>query len=523
MICIEREHSDFEQLQSQLRLAMGVPVEPTISVIYNNLRYDDNTHIVTFHLREKDWDELKSTSRMWISSTADDLLILFNNLLQVINREPVPLGDEIVKSVQVVDPLETFGLFSVQNFTVNESSENCQVLKVLKVEENTFSYYAELEILDSVICKAKAMKITFHPEKCPTEVQIDFEDAKGDPLHMYFSCSVDVKSSKFQISNTRGSVLCHIPKREDGTVGELVIRNPGPVPFHALPLWDSKLDDLRVCGRMFCTKLDLKLKEQRKSGSPFFNLRETISMILRNHITEPETPMIQCVEERGIIEEPYQTPDDIVRKKGFIILVQNVYKWKNLPVAKVVFSDCQRYAAMLRNNPTDSRLLEAYFNRTVLHLVQRIPADQQEQSLFRKMLYTNAARVAQSGSDVWTDSFITLLFPRESTLDLFSDVQETAGERKFKTKGFPRNPLPSSETSSYSDEALPEDSFSECSADVIDPPQCTPPLGDPECAFCHSKTGTLKRCLGCKEVSYCNTKCQKRHWKKHKPDCQNSG
>ena len=48
------------------------------------------------------------------------------------------------------------------------------------------------------------------------------------------------------------------------------------------------------------------------------------------------------------------------------------------------------------------------------------PSFQQEQSLFRKMLYTNAARVAQSGSDVWTDSFITLLFPRESTLDLFS-------------------------------------------------------------------------------------------------------
>ena len=62
---------------------------------------------------------------------------------------------------------------------------------------------------------------------------------------MYFSCSVDIKSSKFQISYKRGKVLCHIPKREDGTVGELVIRSPGPVPFHALPLWDAKLNDLR--------------------------------------------------------------------------------------------------------------------------------------------------------------------------------------------------------------------------------------------------------------------------------------
>jgi len=110
----------------QLSFAIDAHVEPTISVIYNSFRYDDNTHIVTFHVREKDWDELKSTSRMWIASTDDDFLKFF----QVINREPVPLGDEIVKSAQVVDPLETFGLFSVQTFTVTESSENCHVLKV---------------------------------------------------------------------------------------------------------------------------------------------------------------------------------------------------------------------------------------------------------------------------------------------------------------------------------------------------------------------------------------------------------
>lgn len=103
-------------------LAMAGSVKPTFSVVYNSFRYDDNTHIVTFHLCEKDWDELKSTSRMWISTTDDDPF-------QVINREPVPLGDEIVKSVQVVDPLETFGLFSVQTFAVTESSKNCQVLQ----------------------------------------------------------------------------------------------------------------------------------------------------------------------------------------------------------------------------------------------------------------------------------------------------------------------------------------------------------------------------------------------------------
>ena len=62
---------------------------------------------------------------------------------------------------------------------------------------------------------------------------------------MYFSCSVDGKSSKFQISRIRGKIFCDIHKREDGIVGELALQNPAPVPFHALTLWDAKLHDER--------------------------------------------------------------------------------------------------------------------------------------------------------------------------------------------------------------------------------------------------------------------------------------
>lgn len=47
-----------------------------------------------------------------------------------------------------------------------------------------------------------------------------------------------------------------------------------------------------------------------------------------------------------------------------------------------------------------------------------LPSFQQEKSLIRKMLYTNAARVPQEReSDVWKNSFITLLFPREKPFD----------------------------------------------------------------------------------------------------------
>ena len=63
---------------------------------------------------------------------------------------------------------------------------------------------------------------------------------------MHFSCAVDENSSKFRISRKQGTIYCHIPKREEGTVGELVIQCPAPIPFHVMPLWDVKLRDLLV-------------------------------------------------------------------------------------------------------------------------------------------------------------------------------------------------------------------------------------------------------------------------------------
>ena len=100
---------------------MPESAKPTFSAIYNSLRYDVDAHTVTFHLREKDWNELKSNSWMWISSSF---------LIPVINGEDVRLGDEIVETVSRVDPVEKFGLFSVQTFTVTGFNENDRVIKV---------------------------------------------------------------------------------------------------------------------------------------------------------------------------------------------------------------------------------------------------------------------------------------------------------------------------------------------------------------------------------------------------------
>ena len=67
---------------------------------------------------------------MWISCS---------DMNPVINREPVHLGDETVESVERIDPVEKFGLSSVQTFIVTESITNCKVLKVSL--DNLFSLF----------------------------------------------------------------------------------------------------------------------------------------------------------------------------------------------------------------------------------------------------------------------------------------------------------------------------------------------------------------------------------------------
>ena len=67
----------------------------------------------------------------------------------------------------------------------------------------------------------------------------------------------------------------------------------------------------------------------------------------------------------------------MARKKGFIIKVQEMYKWKNVPILKVLFYDCQRFAYQLRSDATVARVMSSFFKVTWLHMVERIVADQQ--------------------------------------------------------------------------------------------------------------------------------------------------
>ena len=116
LLLIQRSSLFFKMLSGQ-----AICTETTFPSIYNSLRYDDQANIVTFHISEKDWHELESNAFMWISSS---------DMNPVINRDLLFLGGETIERNQRVDPVEIFGLFSVQAFTAIETNANCQVLKV---------------------------------------------------------------------------------------------------------------------------------------------------------------------------------------------------------------------------------------------------------------------------------------------------------------------------------------------------------------------------------------------------------
>jgi len=40
-----------------------------------------------------------------------------------------------------------------------------------------------------------------------------------------------------------------------------------------------------------------------------------------------------------------------------------------------------------------------------------------------------------------------------------------------------------------------------------------------KCSFCGTASSTLQKCSRCLEVQYCNSDCQKKHWKDHKAPC----
>ena len=116
LLLIQRSSLFFKMLSGQAKCT-----ETTFPSIYNSLRYDDQANIVTFHISEKDWHELESNAFMWISSS---------DMNPVINRDLLFLGGDTIERNQRVDPVEKFGLFSAQAFTVIETNANCRVLKV---------------------------------------------------------------------------------------------------------------------------------------------------------------------------------------------------------------------------------------------------------------------------------------------------------------------------------------------------------------------------------------------------------
>ena len=80
---------------------------------------------MTFHMCEEDWNQLKSRGLMWFSCIELITVVALSSTklpLEVIECHKIFLGDERVKNRGRVDPVQTFGLFSVQSFNIVESN-----------------------------------------------------------------------------------------------------------------------------------------------------------------------------------------------------------------------------------------------------------------------------------------------------------------------------------------------------------------------------------------------------------------
>ena len=78
------------------------------------------------------------------------------------------------------------------------------------------------------------------------------------------------------------------------------------------------------------------------------------------------------------------------------------------------------------------------------------------------------------------------------------------------------NPKSSSEMPSN-----PEKSESKCKEGSLDTASIiTSSKLTNKCSYCATQSSELKRCSNCLSVQYCSVHCQKKHWKKHKENCQ---
>lgn len=75
----------------------------------------------------------------------------------------------------------------------------------MKVQENTSSYSAELEILDAIRCEGKEMKTRFLPDICPNKVAVYFQGAER--LDTYLLPIIEGSCESLKIPCVAGGIV----------------------------------------------------------------------------------------------------------------------------------------------------------------------------------------------------------------------------------------------------------------------------------------------------------------------------
>ena len=97
-----------------------------------------------------------------------------------------------------------------------------------------------------------------------------------------------------------------------------------------------------------------------------------------------QEPKAYYFDEQGAVEEFSENPGDYGRKKGFVVKVEEIYKWKNVPVAKVLFHDFQRFANKYRSSSTAQQTMVSFFSVLLFDAMEGIIANQEVSCIIEK-------------------------------------------------------------------------------------------------------------------------------------------
>jgi len=297
-------------------------------------------------------------------------------------------------------------LFGLRDVTfVTRTKAKTEHLELLALEEHVMCFNADILILRTA--NTASPIVEYIPKEMPTIVEIRL-DNQGTPLKLHFSASVDEKASKLQLLKDKKKLRCHFPKSEFGVFGQACLKRVPIIDFSNFPKWTSKED---LSFMMAFNQIDEEETGPKKRKA-FEEFQNALQSVIASYVECPQKNTCFTIHEPSNTEE---------NPPNFTVVVQEVFCHRQVPLAKVLFCDhsVTAFPSEGSRNSASSVKYREFLKQMMADRKESpmIHVTKEGQVLLKRLLYTNAKRVKQTGtlSPVWMDSILQLRFQDEST------------------------------------------------------------------------------------------------------------